>query len=96
MKANLTKKDLESIKKNCYLINDGAPEHYIANKIINRLGAGSNPEECCVEEVSLFADLPIDCRSEDYDNHFAGLHEFVEIFYEEVVELIFKIIEDWE
>ena len=97
MKINLTKKDLENIKEICYGNHDGSfPDHNIANKIINNLGAGRNPNECCIEEVSLFADLPSDYRTEDYDNHFAGLNEFVNIFYKEVVEFIFKTIEEYK
>jgi hypothetical protein len=98
MKENLTKKDLENIKNICYgNHNDSFPEYDMANKIINNLGAGRNPDECCIEEVTLFADLAIDCgRTEDYDEHFAGLHEFVDMFYEEVVEFIFKTIEEYK
>lgn len=97
MKENLTKKDLENIKEICYgNHNDSFPEYDMADKIIHKLGAGNNSDECCIGEVSLFADLPINYRSEDYDNHFSGLTKFVDMFYEEVVEHIFKTIEEYK
>lgn len=98
MKENLTKKDLENIKEICYGNNNCSfPHQDIANKIINKLGAGNSPDDCCTEEVTLFADLAIDCgRTEDYDEHFAGLSDFVDMFYEEAVEHIFKTIEEYE
>jgi hypothetical protein len=98
MKNNLTKKDLENIKEICYgNHNDSFPEYDMAEAIIHKLGAGRNSDDCCIEEVTLFADLPIDCgRTEDYDNHFSGLTAFIDMFYVEVVEHIFKTIEEYE